>query len=495
MTVRQCDHEAGSKRTRTGMVKRTTVRRIRRRRGAAIAAVCALVASPIAMATAGLDAGPASAAPATGAAAVAGTIAAGSARGVPSTETPLLRRLIRRVDDLTYPGGTTVSPHRPTAHSTPISQVLLESGAPGPTPPTVQTITSGIGVTYSQTTNTLVGSWSGGSVTLAGVGPVTVGGAYLQSGIQISTNANCNAAGAIVVVVVDQLALDLSGSVRAAAFKFGCITLAGDYIIAGTLAFNAVPTTPGQGYYLYESNGLLSPFGNDGFLTYLGDLSALPLNQPVVGMATTKTDAGYWMVAGDGGVFSFGDAGYYGSTGNIALNKPIVGMAASPQGNGYWFVASDGGVFSYGDAGFFGSTGALTLNKPIVGMATTPDGNGYWLVASDGGIFSFGDAGYFGSTGALTLNKPIVGMATTPDGKGYWLVASDGGVFAFGDAGFSGSTGGITLNSPIVGLMPTPDGNGYWFVASDGGVFSFGDASFAGSLGSQGINDVAGITK
>jgi len=32
-------------------------------------------------------------------------------------------------------------------------------------------------------------------------------------------------------------------------------------------------------------------------------------------------------------------------------------------------VASDGGIFTYGDAGFFGSAGALSLNKPIVGMA------------------------------------------------------------------------------------------------------------------------------
>ena len=78
---------------------------------------------------------------------------------------------------------------------------------------------------------------------------------------------------------------------------------------------------------------------------------------------------------------------------------------------GYWLVASDGGIFTYGDAGFFGSAGALALNKPIVGMSATADGGGYWLVASDGGIFSYGDAGFFGSAGALALNKPIVGMA------------------------------------------------------------------------------------
>jgi hypothetical protein len=36
---------------------------------------------------------------------------------------------------------------------------------------------------------------------------------------------------------------------------------------------------------------------------------------------------------------------------------------------GYWLVASDGGVFAYGDAGFFGSHGGKPLNQPIVGMA------------------------------------------------------------------------------------------------------------------------------
>ena len=43
-------------------------------------------------------------------------------------------------------------------------------------------------------------------------------------------------------------------------------------------------------------------------------------------------------------------------------------MAATPAGRGYWLVASDGGIFSYGDAQFYGSTGAIRLNAPIVGM-------------------------------------------------------------------------------------------------------------------------------
>jgi hypothetical protein len=199
---------------------------------------------------------------------------------------------------------------------------------------------------------------------------------------------------------------------------------------------------------------------------------------------------GYWTVASDGGIFSFGDAGFHGSMGGKPLNAPMVGMAPSGSGNGYWTVASDGGIFSFGDARFFGSTGGMHLNAPIVGMAVKPDGNGYWLVASDGGIFSYGQATYLGGEGGVHLNQPIVGMDVTPDGGGYWLVAADGGIFAFGDAGFLGSMGGQHLNKPMVGIAATPDGGGYWTVASDGGIFSFGDAAghFFGSMGGTPLN-------
>ncbi|MDP9387812.1 MAG: S8 family serine peptidase [Actinomycetota bacterium] len=213
--------------------------------------------------------------------------------------------------------------------------------------------------------------------------------------------------------------------------------------------------------------------------------AAAALNVPVL---PARTGNGYWLVASDGGIFSFGDAHFAGSTGALRLNQPIVGMAPTRGGGGYWLVASDGGIFAFGDARFFGSTGAIRLNQPIVGMASTPSGNGYWLVASDGGIFAFGDARFFGSTGALRLNQPIVGMASTPSGNGYWLVASDGGIFAFGAARFFGSPGALRLNQPIVGMATTPSGNGYWLVASDGGIFAFGDARFFGSTGAIRLN-------
>src|SRR6476619_513370 len=88
---------------------------------------------------------------------------------------------------------------------------------------------------------------------------------------------------------------------------------------------------------------------------------------------------------GAGGAFqvhAFGGARALGAPGG-SLNAPLVGIAATPRGNGYWLLARDGGIFSYGGARFYGSTGAMHLNQPVVGIAATPKGRGYWLVASD----------------------------------------------------------------------------------------------------------------
>ena len=204
--------------------------------------------------------------------------------------------------------------------------------------------------------------------------------------------------------------------------------------------------------------------------------------------ASSAPTKGYWFVAADGGIFSYGDATFAGSTGALKLNQPIVGMSPTPTGNGYWFVAADGGIFSYGDAGFFGSTGAIHLVKPIVAMASTPTGRGYWFVASDGGFFTYGDASFYGSAAGASLRAPIVSIAATPSGKGYYLAAADGTVHAFGDAVFKGSMGGKALKSPITGIAVSGTGAGYWLVAADGGVFSFGDAPFYGSTGALRLN-------
>jgi subtilisin family serine protease len=165
-----------------------------------------------------------------------------------------------------------------------------------------------------------------------------------------------------------------------------------------------------------------------------------------------------WQVTDLGEVITLGDAPVLGDASALAagrrgvngsaLSQPIVGMASTPSGAGYWLVASDGGVFAFGDAVFRGSTGGISLNQPIVGMASTPSGAGYWLVASDGGVFAFGDAVFRGSTGGISLSQPIVAMTATAEG--YSLVAADGGLFNYGPA-YVGSGVSVDHDGTVVG--------------------------------------------
>jgi hypothetical protein len=194
----------------------------------------------------------------------------------------------------------------------------------------------------------------------------------------------------------------------------------------------------------------------------------------VVAGATTPVSTGIWSAQANG-VVTVHDlqGGFHGDARRTPLAQPIAGIAATPTGNGYWLVAADGGVFSYGDAHFYGSMAAQHLNQPVVGIASTKDGRGYWLAAADGGIFTFGDAHFYGSMAASHLDQPIAGVTATRSGKGYRLVAGDGGIFTFGDATYRGSLGGQGLND-VVGFAPTPSGNGYWILRRFGGMYSCG---------------------
>ncbi|MGA3147238.1 MAG: hypothetical protein ABSF33_07150, partial [Acidimicrobiales bacterium] len=129
----------------------------------------------------------------------------------------------------------------------------------------------------------------------------------------------------------------------------------------------ATPT--GAGYYLVAADGGIFAFGDAPFY---GSMGGQVLNKPIVGMAATPTGGGYRLVASDGGIFAFGDAPFYGSMGGQVLNQPIVGMATpTPKSSavaagtgtapvppvaapGYWLVAADGGIFSF-QAPFYGS--------------------------------------------------------------------------------------------------------------------------------------------
>jgi hypothetical protein len=226
--------------------------------------------------------------------------------------------------------------------------------------------------------------------------------------------------------------------------------------------------------------------------------------------APVRPEAGYWLAGADGGVFSFG-APFYGSGAApvgacdfspqaSSTRNPVlgcVGIASTPSGDGYWLLNAFRAAMAFGQAGQALQIGCTSLNGATgtwTGLASSPTGKGFFVTSSNGGVEGCGDAVPFGGLTTKTLNAAVVGIEATPDGKGYWLAAADGGVFSFGDASFYGSMGGTHLNAAVVGIAATPDGKGYWLASADGGVFSFGSAPFEGSMAGTPMNaPVVGI--
>src|SRR5207248_6601090 len=94
----------------------------------------------------------------------------------------------------------------------------------------------------------------------------------------------------------------------------------------------------------------------------------------VMSMAPTKTGAGYWLLAADGGVFSFGDAVFRGSLPGNGLCKWPAGIQLVPTatGKGYWVQAADGSTWTFGDAMGFGSVAGLRLPAPVTTIGLAP---------------------------------------------------------------------------------------------------------------------------
>ncbi|MGH9019052.1 MAG: C40 family peptidase, partial [Acidimicrobiales bacterium] len=94
--------------------------------------------------------------------------------------------------------------------------------------------------------------------------------------------------------------------------------------------------------------------------------------------ATTAVPA-YWLVAADGGVFTFGDAGFYGSMGGTPSPEPTELLVSSATGHGYWIIDQNGTANAFGDA-----SGA----PPTVGLMFRPVTEG-----DDAVLFAFAQLG------------------------------------------------------------------------------------------------------
>ena len=240
-------------------------------------------------------------------------------------------------------------------------------------------------------------------------------------------------------------------------------SMAGVQLNAPVVGMAATPDA--KGYWLVASDGGVFSFGDAGSYGSMGGQKLSRARRrawrPLLMARATGSSP---PTAGSSASATPSSSGRWEAT---HLDAPIVGMAATPGGRGYWLVASDGGVFSFGDAALLRAPwAAQRLTEPVVGMAGAPGGGGYWLVASDGGVFSFGDAPFLGSMGAVHLNAPVVGMAATPSGRG--LLAGLGrrrGV-QLRRCRLLRLDGRAAAPNPITAIAATPDGGGYWLLPS-----------------------------
>ena len=130
-------------------------------------------------------------------------------------------------------------------------------------------------------------------------------------------------------------------------------------------AWRATPT--GRGYWLVASDGGIFTFG-DAALPRIDRRHAAQQADRRHGRArrrATATGSSHPTAASSRSA----TPRFYGSTGGMRSNKPIVGMAATPTGRGYWLVASDGGIFTFGDAHLPRVHGSRRRLAPDVAMA------------------------------------------------------------------------------------------------------------------------------
>ncbi len=80
---------------------------------------------------------------------------------------------------------------------------------------------------------------------------------------------------------------------------------------------------------------------------------------------------GYWLLAADGGVFTFGAAGYHGSVPGSGSCGPLlaVSLVASDSDFGYWVGSGDGRVWTFGDAFDYNDAYRSTLSGPVTAFA------------------------------------------------------------------------------------------------------------------------------
>ena len=166
-------------------------------------------------------------------------------------------------------------------------------------------------------------------------------------------------------------------------------------------------TPDGRGYWLVASDGGIFAFGDAGFY---GSMGGQHLNQPDRGddrhhrrqrLPPGRRRRRHLLLR---------RRPFFGSMGGQRLNAPIVGMVNDINTGGYWEVAADGGVFSFGGPRSTGPPGPSRSTPRSWAWPRRPTAAATGSRPPTAGVFSFA-APFLGSMGGVALNRPIVGMA------------------------------------------------------------------------------------
>jgi len=158
----------------------------------------------------------------------------------------------------------------------------------------------------------------------------------------------------------------------------GEVAAFGDAAVRGQLfplplqAVGIASTPSGQGYWIATADARVLPFGD----AVLHSLTGGPL-----------TDTASGALAGVAGSATKPGPDERSAT----SSAPTVAIAGSPDGKGYWLLAADGGVFSFG-VPFHGSVPGRQPYAKAVELRATEAGAGYYVAGADGAVFAFGDA-------------------------------------------------------------------------------------------------------
>jgi hypothetical protein len=155
-------------------------------------------------------------------------------------------------------------------------------------------------------------------------------------------------------------------------FSFGSARFFGS---TGGLRLNArvvgmAATPTGGGYWLLGEDGGIFAFGDAPFF---GSTGGTATGTRMVGIVGAANGGGYLFLGANGALYAFGSAPAFAP---IGLMQGAADIALTRSGAGAWVVARDGAIYSYGDAGYMGGANSNTRFAAAIGAAA---GGGYWV--------------------------------------------------------------------------------------------------------------------